>query len=154
LFVEEGIGWQLVNGQIQVRGDEVFERMLADSTEALDQSGMAIATSELNEAIRDLSRRPQPDLSGAIQHAMAALECVARQVSGDEKPTLGGIIKKHPDLFPPPVDKAVERLWGYASEQARHARESRDLAWEEVQLIVGISAVLCSYLVQKGLFEG
>lgn len=154
LFVEEGIGWQLVDGEIQVRGDEAFERILADSAEALDQPGMTTATSELREAIRDLSRRPKPDLSGATQHAMAALECVARQVSGDEKATLGGVIKKHTDLFPPPVDKAVEKLWGYASEQARHARESRDLAWEEVQLIVGISAVLCSYLVQKEPFEG
>lgn len=154
LFVEEGIGWQLVNGEIQVRGDEAFECILADSAEVLDQPGMTTATTELHEAIHDLSRRPKPDLSGAIQHAMAALECVARQVSGDEKPTLGGVIKKHPDLFPPPVDKAVEKLWGYASEQARHGRESRDLAWEEVQLIVGISAVLCSYLVQKEPFEG
>lgn len=149
LFIEEGIGWQLVEGEVQVRGDEAFERILSDSVEALDESGMATASSELDEAIRDLSRRPEPDLSGAVHHAMSALECVAREVSEDPKPTLGKIIKKHPDLFPGPVNDAAVKLWGYASEQARHGRESRNLTYEEAQLTVGISAVLCQYLVQK-----
>lgn len=149
LFVEENIGWQLVGGELHVRGDDIFEHVLEDATESLDGSGMTTATSELHEAIRDLSRRPEPDLSGAVQHAMAALECVARQISGDKKLALGDVIKKNPGLIPPPVDRAVSKLWGYASEEARHGKESRELNWEEAQLLVGISAVLCSYLVQK-----
>lgn len=149
LFVEEGIGWQLVDGEIETRGDEVFETVISESKEAVKDSGLTVAGTELHEAIRDLSRRPVADLSGAVQHAMAALECVARKVSGEPKPTLGELVKKYPDLFPRPVDEAVAKLWGYASEQARHGRESRDLAWEEAQLSVGISAVLCSYLTSK-----
>lgn len=34
------------------------------------------------------------DITGAIQHAMAAAECLARTVTGD-KGTLGAIIKSH-----------------------------------------------------------
>lgn len=149
LLIEENIGWQLVAGELHIRGDDAFEQVLDDATEALGDPDHTTAASELNEAIRDLSRRPKPDLSGAVHHAMAALECVARQASGDEKSTLGKIIKENPGLIPPPVDEAVSKLWGFASEQARHGKVSRELDWEEVQLVVGISAVLSSYLVQK-----
>ena len=149
LFREEGIGWQLVKGEIQTRGDDASEKVLRDGVDALNAAGMATAASEMREAIRDLSRRPEPDLSGAVHHAAAALECTAREISGDARPTLGQIVKKCPELFPRPVGEAVAKLWGYASEQARHAREARDLAWEEAQLVVGVSASLCSYIVQK-----
>ncbi|MDA1018408.1 MAG: hypothetical protein O3A00_28625, partial [Planctomycetota bacterium] len=104
---------------------------------------------ELKEAIGDVSRRPAPDTSGAIQHAMAALECVARDIAEDPKPTLGKLIQKHPDLFPPPVDKAIEKLWGYASEIARHGREGNDPTREEAILVVGVSATLVNYLIHK-----
>ena len=149
VFVEESIGWQVVSGVLEIRGNEVLQNILDNASSELDESGLATATSELHEAIKDLSRRPEPDLSGAIHHAMAALECVAREVSGKPKLDLGKLIKKHPDLFPKPIGEAVAKLWGYASEQARHGRESRELAWEEAQLVVGISAVLCAYLLQK-----
>jgi len=149
LFAEEGIGWQLVDGEIQIRGEETFDAVVAQGRQIVDASGMTVAHTELHEAIQDLSRRPDPDLSGAVQHAMVALECVAREISGEAKPTLGELIKKHPDLFPKPVDEAVAKLWGYASEQARHGRESRSLTWEEAQFVVGIVAILCSYLCQK-----
>ena len=149
LFYEENIGWQLVAGELHVRGDEAFEQVLDGAAEVLDSSGLTTAASELTEAIRDLSRRPEPDLSGAGHHSMAALECVARQVTGDEKSTLGKIIKENVGLIPPPVDDAVLKLWGFASDQARHGKVSRELNWEEVQLLVGISAALSSYLVQK-----
>jgi hypothetical protein len=149
LFEEEGIGWQVVDGEIQIRGDETFDAILTQGRQVVEASGITVARTELCEAIRDISRRPEPDLSGAVQHAMAALECVSREISGDTKPTLGELIKRSPDLFPKPVDEAVTKLWGYASDQARHGRESRALSWHEAQFVVGIVAVLCSYLGQK-----
>ena len=149
LFVEEGIGWQLVDGEVRLRSDEAFEKMLADGIQALDSADMPTASEELHEAIQDLSRRPKPDLSGALHHATAALECVAREVTGDAKLTLGHILKRYPDLLPPPLNDAAAKLWGYASVQGRHAKESRTLEWAEAQMVVGICAVLCSYLSQK-----
>ena len=79
-FGEEGIGWQLADGEIQVRGDEAFEVTLRTAGAALADAGLATASNEIHQAIRDLSGRPAPDITGAIQHAAAALECVARQV--------------------------------------------------------------------------
>jgi len=48
---------------------------------------------------------------------MAALECVANTVCGEESETLGQLIKKHPDKFPAPLGDAVSKLYGFASEK-------------------------------------
>lgn len=148
-FREMGIGWQLNNGLIDIRGDDSFESTLTTAHNSLEQTGLKTATSELKEAIQDLSRRPTPDVTGAVHHAMAALECVAREVTGNSKNTLGEIIKRNQGLVPRPLDEAIEKCWGYSSEMARHGREGQTLSLEEVQLMVGVSAVLSTYLSAK-----
>lgn len=149
LLTDEGIGWRLGGTRLEMHGDEALESVVEDTVEELDESGFKVVANELREARADLSRRPDPDLSGAVHHAMAALESVAREISGDPKRTLGEIIKRNPDLMPAPIDDAAAKLWGYASEQGRHGRETRDLKWEETLLVVGIAGTLCSYLNAK-----
>ena len=107
------------------------------------------AAREIGEAQRDLARRPEPDCTGAVQHAMAALEAVARDVTGDEKATLGDILKDKPDLFPRPLDVVMGKIWGYASEMARHVREGDELEVEEVELMVALAAAGVTYLAKK-----
>ncbi len=149
LMGDFGIGWQLLDGFLQARGDEAFEAVLKSAEISLKAAGNRTAQSELKEAIRDISRRPEPDCSGAIQHAMAALECVARDATSDPQATLGSLLKQYKDLFPRPVDTAVDKLWGYASEHGRHIREGRDPCREEAMLVVGIAASLSNYLIHK-----
>lgn len=149
LFVEYGIGWKLVAGRLDIRGAESFELLRERTSEAVNASPYDVAASELNEAWSDLSRRPEPDVSGAATHALAALEALAREFTSDVKSTLGEIIKKHPGTFPPPVDDAVTKLWGYASNEARHGKEKRNLELDEVLLLVGICATLADYLIRK-----
>ncbi len=148
-FIENGIGWQLVKGMIEVRGGEIFEKSTHQATADLQEAGLGTASSELQEALRDLSRRPEPDITGAIQHAMAALECVARAATGDSRATLGDIMKRYRDLMPKPLDEAVTKLWGFASENARHINEGRIPAFEEAELVVTTVASLCTYLAKK-----
>lgn len=113
-FREEGIGWQLIEGKIEVRGDEGLELNLQVAHQTLEQRDMRTASVEIHEAITDLSRRPNPDITGAIQHSMAALECVAREISGQSRITLGQILKRNPELIPKPLNKSVEKAWGFA----------------------------------------
>jgi hypothetical protein len=152
-FRRRGIGWQLVDGRIELRGPESFESALTDARRELTDAQRNTASSELHEAIADLSRRPKPDVTGAIQHALAALECVARDVTGDPKSTLGTILSRNPGLLPPPLDQAVEKLWGFASEQGRHLREGRAPSEEEAQLAVIVAAGVCQYLSKKAKIE-
>jgi AbiJ N-terminal domain 4 len=147
-FIDEGIGWQMTKGDIVNRGTEAFETTVHTASTALHEAGRTTAKGEIHEALADLSRRPEPDLTGAVQHAMAALECVAREACGNNKATLGDIIKRHPDLIPKPLDAAVEKAWGYASEMGRHIREGREPARKEVELIVGLAATVATYLSQ------
>lgn len=148
-FRRRGIGWQLADGRVQTRGAEAFERTVREAGEALSADHRITAAHEIHEALRDLSRRPSPDLTGSIQHALAALECVARDITGDPKATLGAIIKKRRGLLPPPLDTAAEKLWGFASEQGRHVREGGSPEREEAELAVHVAAAVATYLSKK-----
>lgn len=151
-FVENGVGWRLVNGQLESRGQEAFETAVDSARQALDEATLGTAKQEIHEALRDLSRRPEPDLTGAVQHAMAALECTARQATNDPRATLGEILRRHPDIVPRPLDESLSRMWGYASEMARHIREGRTPGRPDAELVVTVAAAVCTYLAQ-GLAE-
>jgi AbiJ N-terminal domain 4 len=149
-FLEMGIGWKLVDGQIEIRGTEAFEEIVKTAKKQLQLNDRHItASKELHEAICDLSRRPSADTTGAIQHAMASLECVAREITGERTLTLGRIMERNKNIIPSPLNIAIEKSWGYASEHGRHLQEDREPAFEEAELIVGICASIGNYLAKK-----
>jgi hypothetical protein len=148
-FCFSGVGWQLRDGTIISRGSESFEAAIRRVLPVIQETHFQTAQREIHEALSDLSHRPVPDLTGAIQHAMAALECVARKVSGDPNPTLGKLLERHPGLVPKPLDSAVEKAWGYASERGRHIREGEEPSREDAELIVGIAATVATFLCRK-----
>jgi hypothetical protein len=148
-FIEEGIGWQLINGQIVTRGTEAFETLVTEAASALQTSERPTAAKHLHEALQDLSRRPEADLPGAAYHALGSLECVARDLTGDPKATLGDILKRYPGLLPKPLDEALSKVWGYASNEARHVVEGRGINRDEAELLVGLSATAVTYLLRK-----
>lgn len=148
-FHRKGVGWQLVEGRIEIRGEESFESSVRAAIKVTEETGRDVACRELHEALSDLSKRPLPDITGAIQHAMAALECAGRDISGNPKATLGGLIKEYPNMFPPPLGQVVEKLWGFTSEKGRHLREGGAPNFEEAELVVGLVGTLVTYLVKK-----
>jgi hypothetical protein len=144
LLVESGIGWQLQQGKIQLRGDGAFERSVKGAALALAGAGRQTAQNELSEALRDLSRRPEPDVSGAVQHGLAALECFARDLTGEPKLTLGQLAKHQ--AIPKPLDQLIEKAWGYSSERGRHLREGNAPDHREAELMIALSAAIINYL--------
>jgi hypothetical protein len=117
------------------------------ANDVLEQSNSSTAASELREANADLSRRP-PDLTGAVQHSLVALECVAREHCHDNA-TFGKLLERNSNLFPKPLDKGIEKIWGFASEMGRHLREGRTPEEEEAELLVGLATACCTYLARK-----
>jgi hypothetical protein len=81
------------------RGDTAFEWAVGIAEAELKAGGRPMAAERISSAIRNLSIRPKPDLSGAMSHATAAMECVLHDITNDAM-TLGEYIKKHSDLFP------------------------------------------------------
>jgi hypothetical protein len=149
LFLRLGVGWKLENGAIEARGSESFELQVARARTALDARDLPTARQEVHEALLDLSRRPTPDLTGAVQHAAAAMECIAREITGAPTLTLGDLLKRNPQLFPQPLGSAFEKVWGFASERARHLREGGSVDREEAELVVTLAAAAITYLLQK-----
>jgi hypothetical protein len=148
-FREEGVGWKLEASSVISRGEEGFEAVARASLHALSESRQRTAKQELQQAMIDLSRRPDADLTGAIQHAMAAMECVAREFCGEPQPTFGKLLERYPELVPRPLNQGVEKAWGYASEMGRHLREGRVPEREEAELVVSIAASISTYLIGK-----
>jgi hypothetical protein len=64
LFEDLGIGWQMIDGQIVTRGDQEFERVVAQAAFQIEAAGLRTAKTEVEEARADLSRRPEPDITG------------------------------------------------------------------------------------------
>ena len=145
LFEEHNIPYRMSGGQITFRGSESFEVSVGTAKSVLGATGRKTAKDEIHKALEDLSRRP-PDLTGAVHHAMAALECVATDVCGEEGETLGQVIRKHPEKFPAPLGEAIAKLYGFASDKGRHITEGGEPSIKEVELIVGIAATVATYL--------
>ena len=143
---ENGIGWEMLEGQITYRGSDVFTATTRQAATVLEESNRLRASTEIQEALRDLSRRPVADLTGAVQHAMAAMESTARDVTGQPNRTLGQLVSAL-DL-PAPLDAAVSKLWGYASDRARHVREGDTLDTTEAELLVSVAGALCTFLAR------
>jgi hypothetical protein len=69
-FTEEGIGWKLSDGKLEARNPQVLEQTIHSAITKLQRAGIQTAQGELHEALIDLSRRPEADITGAIQHSM------------------------------------------------------------------------------------
>ena len=145
-FREKGIGWEMRDGQIVLRG-EAFSEHTKKAVSILDETGRTNAAREIQEAIRDISRRPDPDITGAIQHAMAGLEATARDLTGQPNDTLGKLIPKLD--IPKPLDAAVEKMWGFASNSGRHIREGQVTNTSEAELVVSVACAVCTFLVKQ-----
>ncbi len=147
LFVNLGIGWELKQGEgIVFRGDDAFQSATAETANILQNTGRKKAASEIKEAIKGISRRPKPDITGAISHAMAALECVARDILMSKKAL--GKIAKNLDL-PKPLDDAVANLYRFSSQHARHVSEESRATRDDAVLVVHISCAVSTYLSKK-----
>jgi hypothetical protein len=132
-----------------VRSSDAVDSIIHAAADALREGGRSTAEGELREAIHDLSRRPRPDITGAVQHAGAALECLARDVTGSPTKTFGEILKASPDIFPKPLDEGAAKFWGFVSNFGRHVRAGHVPTIEEAFLVTGISAAFAAYLVNS-----
>lgn len=126
-----------------MRDDADFEEAVHSSQTALAQTGFDVAAKEIREALNDLSRRPEADLTGAIHHALGALEATARYVSGTNE-DLGKLASKIG--LPAPLDGALKQMWGSSSNFGRHVSPTKVPSQEQAQLIVHLSSAYCHYL--------
>ncbi len=151
VMVEEGIGWQLRNGQVESREPAAVEQVMQAAEEALDEASLENALRELRLARQSLSARPIADLTGAVVHISSALESTARRY-GATKDTLGTLFETHFQRLGirPPMHVALSKMYGFASELARHGADApSDLSREEVDLVIGVYSSVLTFLVAR-----
>ena len=149
ILANRGIGWQLVEGCIVFRGDIGFERTIASAVEALTKAGRPTAAEHVTSAIHALSERPKADTPGAVAHATSALECVLGEITG-EALTLGKYLDRHSRLLHPALKKALDGIYGYASDAgARHGKEGIEPSLEEAQFAVSTCSAACTLLTNR-----
>ncbi len=149
VFLERGIGWRMSGGMIEFRGPEPLEADVQRAADGMEQTGRHTAATELREARLALSRRPEPNLTGAVRHALASLECLSRDLVGDPQATFGEILGRYPDLLPQPLRQTANTLWGYASEFARHVREGRVPTMADAVFVVGVASSFAAFLIER-----
>ena len=148
-FVQTGIGWQLVNGEIVTRGNEAFEGTVKTAVTVLEQSSKPTAAGHLRFAINALSARPKANTSGAVAQATSAVECVLGEITGQAM-TLGKYLDRNPTLFHSALKKGLDGIYGYASDEgARHGKEGTEPAREEAEFAVAVCAAVCTLLTRK-----
>ena len=148
-FEYAGIGWQLIQGQILPRGDQGFQEAVETAASHLVESNRPTAAGHIKSAIRALAERPKPNTSGAASHATNSVECVLHDITGQAMP-LGKYLDKHPTLFHPSLKKALDGVFGYASDAgARHGKEGKEPTFAEAQFVVTICAAACSLLTAR-----
>lgn len=116
---------------------------------SLSKTNMKVVNQEIQEALNGLNRKPKPDITGSVQHAAAAVECVVRNITGDHQATLGQILKKRKDIIPAPLDTAIIKMWGYASDKARHVQEGASLDYSEAEIVVTQFISIANFLTKK-----
>ena len=147
-FIEKGIGWQLVNGAVEMRGDEAFEGTVKTAVAVLERNEKPTAAGHLRFSIAALSARPKANTSGAVAHATNAVECVLGKITGQAM-TLGKYLDKHPSLFHPALKKGLDGVYGYASDEgARHGKQGTEPTAEEAEFTVAVCAATCTLLTR------
>lgn len=145
-FAYAGIGWKMEKGKFVARQDEAVENAIGVAITQLETGQRPTAARHLESAVRALSERPRPNTPGAVAHATSAVECVLNDVTG-QSASLGTYLKRLPDFVHPALRKALDGIYGYASEAgARHGKEGKEPSFEEAQFAVTSCAAVCTLL--------
>jgi AbiJ N-terminal domain 4 len=146
-FVYAGIGWELTDeSKVVARGDKNFTQAIEAATAELIETKRPSAAEYLQNAQQALSQRPKPNTGGAVSQATNAIEALLHNITG-EAMTLGKYLDRYPTLFHSALKQAIDKLYGYASDVARHGKEGGPQPTPaEARYILTVCAATCTLL--------
>src|ERR1039457_5809027 len=104
---------------------------------------------ELREARSDLNKRPNPDLTGVVQHGIAALECTAKIIAGTTKGTLGDVLIQRSLALPPTLAGMLTKAWGLTSDCGRHVDDGKPILYRDAELVLALAEATIVYLLRS-----
>lgn len=147
------LGWQFVDGSWNKVGDEVGTQNIMTAQNVCSDVGLEDAAEDLGKAW-SFCNQPNPGLKkDAISAAMRALERVVQNHANQDGVSLNRIRWPADNSPHESLRGAINSLYRWSSEQARHAKEGSNIREPDAELIVHISAALIRYIVQRKLSE-
>ena len=146
--------------RVTFSGRKYFESLEARAAEEGRVDRMAVARllekaehgatlRELREAHSDLDKRPNPDLTGVVQHGVAALECTAKMIAGNTKGTLGDVLKQRSLALPPTLAGMLTKAWGFTSDRGRHVADGKPISHRDAELVLSLAEAMIVYLLRS-----
>lgn len=137
--------WRFVAGEIA----RVTTEVEIEAIEAVPESPARL---HIGRALELFSDRDNPDYRNSVKESISAVEAAARQVTGNEKATLGDairVLEKSQGLHPA-MAKALAKLYGYTSDQGgiRHALLEEDqVTLQEARFMLVACSAFVSFLL-------
>lgn len=151
VFKKYGVGYTIINGWVTPVSDKVEIESIQN---AIDNN-IESSKYHLQRALELLSDREQPDFRNSIKESISAIESLCRKITGDDKGTLGKLIKvvEEKGYIHQSMKNAFSSLYGYTSDEGgiRHsltdAGESPTL--EDARYMLVICSAFSNYLISK-----
>ena len=142
------IGWRFEKGEWERIGDEIADAAVRTAVHASDAAGAQDVSGAIDKAWQMCNIAKGGYEKDAVTAAMRALEGIVQRRTGQPKTSLSRI--KGLDTVVPDekLRTAIRALYGYSSEQARHANQDATITRNEAHLIVVVAAALTTYLAE------
>lgn len=124
---------------------------IAAVEDAMAQSGpFGLAATHIRTALARLADRPQPDSRNSIKESISGVEAVCQIIAGDNKATLGQVLKKL-DIHPA-LEKGFSAIYGYTSDAdgIRHALlDEPTVDADDARFFLVSCSAFINYLIAK-----
>jgi hypothetical protein len=74
---------------------------------------------------------------------------VLGEITTGKKKGLSEYLQENPGLFHPALKEGLDKVYGYASDVARHGKEGTQPAHEDAEFVVATCAAVCTLLTRK-----
>lgn len=147
------------NSAYRIINDEIIpitsEQEIQSIETALENTNQFSGVQQhLNQALKLMSDRQNPDYRNSIKESISAVESICKIVTNDEKTTLGKALKIIEDKFGlhPALKASLSQLYGYTSDAdgIRHAMlDESNLTYIDAKFMLVACTNFINYLIEK-----
>lgn len=152
---EENIGWRMKWGRFERVGEAAVDKGIEEAHLLLGHDPrLGGPRQQFERAWQCYNRRPQPDVINCVKDAVGAVEATAQVLASKPGEMLDRLIKEwsREGIIPKPLDDMIVKLYAYRGKEpgvAHGETEPSPVSVHEAYLVLGISASLIAYLVNK-----
>jgi hypothetical protein len=147
---KEMSAYRFVDGSItQIAEEEEIKAI----EQAIDQ-GEQLVSKHLRRSLELLSDRKKPDYRNSVKESISAVERLASHITGEDKSTLGQLLKKLEEKIGlhPALKAAFSKIYGYTSDESgiRHALSNKEVVdFDDAKYMLVTCSAFINYIQGK-----